>query len=427
MTPPVIDTLTGLEILDSRGQPTVSATCVLRGGAAGTASVPAGRSTGAAEAIERRDGDPGRYRGAGCRQAAASIGNEIGQALAGRAFAGQHDLDAALTGLDGTQGKSRLGANALLAVSLAFARAVAAQHGLPLYRHLAQAAGAVPAALPRPFINLFSGGLHAGGQIELQDVMIVPARARTMDEALAVAFEVYRAAAAHTQAAYGARLLRADEGGLAPPFPGIRAMLADAVTAIGAAGLTPGTDVALAIDVAASHFTEGPGRYQLAGEVLDAAAMVSEISGWQRDYPIISVEDGLAEDDWQGWPLLAAGLRGRSLVIGDDLLCTSPERIRRAAALGAADTLLLKPNQAGTVTEAAAAGEAARTAGWRVMASARSGETEDAWLADLAVAWSADYIKIGSITQSDRLAKYNRLLAIGAETGWPLTDMPLRP
>lgn len=418
---PAIDTLAGLEILDSRGLPTVQATCVLTGGASGTASVPAGRSTGAAEATELRDGDPARYRGAGCRQAAANIGAEIHQALAGRAFASQHDLDTALIALDGTVGKSRLGANTLLAVSLAFARAAAAQRGLPLFRHLAQETGQRPATLPRPFINLFSGGLHAGGQIEIQDLMIVPTAARTMDQALAIAFEVYQAAAAHTTTAYHSRLLRADEGGLAPPFPTIEAMLDDAVTAITAAGLAPGTDVALAIDVAASHFTAGPGRYRLAGQTLDATAMIAKIADWQLHYPIIAVEDGLAEDDWQGWPALRTALHGRALVVGDDLLCTSPQRIYCAAALGAADTLLLKANQAGTITEAAAANQAARNAGWHVIASARSGETEDTWLADLATAWSADHIKIGSITQSDRLAKYNRLLAIQSETHWPLT------
>jgi enolase len=277
--------------------------------------------------------------------------------------------------------------------------------------------------LPRPTINLFSGGKHAGGQSPLQDVLVVPASARTMDEALASTFAIYQSAAELTWKKYGMRLLRADEGGLAPPFKSAEAMLEDAVATITAAGFKPGQEVALAVDVAASHFFH-EGRYQLEAQALDSAAMIEQLARWISNYPIVSLEDGLAENDWEHWPALTARLAGRALVVGDDLLCTSPARIRRAIELRAANTLLLKVNQIGTVTEALEAHRLARSAGWRVTVSARSGETEDNWLADLAVGWGGDQIKIGSITQSDRLSKYNRLLAIEAESGLPLVSWP---
>ena len=438
---PTITHLAGREILDSRGRPTVEARCALDSGAIGVASVPSGASTGNAEALELRDGDAPRYGGLGCRRAASHVGGAIHAALAGRLFADHAALDAALLALDGTPNKGRMGANALLAVSLAFARAVAAERGVPLYVHFATLLDegrrtndeglrssfvvrpSSSPSLPRLTINLFSGGKHAGGQVPIQDVLLVPT-ARTIDDGLATVFAVYQAAAELAHEKYGMRALTADEGGLAPPFPDAEAMLADAVAAIRAAGLAPGHDVALALDVASSHFYRA-GRYELGNESLDSAAMIARLGAWVDRYPIVSVEDGLAEDDWAHWPALRARLAGRALTLGDDLLCTNPSRIRRAIESGAADALLLKVNQIGTLSEAAEACRLARAAGWRVTISARSGETEDNWLADLAVGWGGDQIKVGSITQSERLAKYNRLLAIEAETGWPVVDWPL--
>ncbi len=421
---PRILNLVGREILDSRGRPTVEAWLQLAGGVTATASVPSGASTGAAEAWELRDGDPSRYGGLGCRRAAAHIGEDICDAVAGCDFATQADLDAALIALDGAPNKARLGANAILAVSLAFARAHAARRAVPLYRHFAELLGSPPRTLPRLTINLFSGGKHAGGQVPIQDVLVVP-RAATIDDSLAMTYAVYQAASALTRQQYGMRALTADEGGLAPPFPAAETMLDDAVAAIRAAGLEPGRDVALAVDVAASHFYRA-GRYHLGDTALDSRGMIERLTGWLDAYPIVSVEDGLAEDDWAAWPLWKARVAGRALVLGDDLLCTNPQRIRRAIAADAADALLLKVNQIGTLTEAAEALRLARDAGWRVTVSARSGETEDNWLADLAVGWGGDQIKVGSITQSERLAKYNRLLQIEADTDLPVVAWPRR-
>jgi enolase len=415
-----LETLSALEILDSRGRPTVQVTCRLEGGAEAVASVPSGASTGRAEALELRDGDPGRYRGMGCRRAVANVRETLRRGLAGRAFASQAELDAALLEQDGTTDKSRLGANALLGVSVAFARACARTRGWPLYAHLADIAGERAQGLPRLTINLFSGGKHAGVQAPIQDVLVVPLAARTVEEALATTFEIYQAAVELIQAKYGMRLLRADEGGLAPDFPDAESMLVDAVQAIRAAGYKPGTDVALAVDVASSHFFDG-NRYRLGAEVLDSMGMVERLARWVRVHPIVSIEDGLAEEDWICWPRLVDRVGARTMVLGDDFLCTNPTRIRRAIEAHAANALLLKVNQVGTLTEALEALRLARSAGWRVTISARSGETEDDWLADLAVGWRGDQIKIGSITQSDRLSKYNRLLAIeagGAVRGW---------
>jgi enolase len=421
---PTIADLQGREILDSRGQPTVAARCMLASGAVGVASVPAGASTGRAEAQELRDGDQARYRGLGCRTAAANIGGPIRAALAWRGLAGQQDLDVALIELDGTPTKGRLGANAILATSLAFARAVAVEHGLPLYRAFGALLGHEATSLPRLTINLFSGGKHAGSQVPIQDVLMVPL-APTVDAGLAQAFAVYQAAAELAFERYGMRALTADEGGLAPPFPSAEAMIADAVAAMERAGLVPGVDMALALDVAASHFYR-QGCYHLGGLELESGQMAEQVAAWVARYPIVSVEDGLAEDDWASWPELRARLVGRALILGDDLLCTNPARIRRAVEAGAADALLLKVNQIGTLSEAAEACRLARAANWAVTVSARSGETEDDWLADLAVGWGGDQIKVGSITQSERLAKYNRLLEIEAETGLPVASWPGR-
>jgi len=404
-----IAALAAREILDCRGRPTVSATCRLRRGAIASASVPSGASTGKAESRELRDGDPKRYRGLGCRQAVANVNGEIARAVVGSDFAGQAALDRALIDLDGAPQKARLGSNALLAVSIAFARAVAREQRAPFYRHLASLLGEKPKNLPRLTINLLSGGKHAGGQ--------VPVSAKTIDESLATAFDVYQAAASLVESRYGMRLLTADEGGLAPPCESAEAMIRTAVEAIEAAGYLPGVEVAIALDVAASHFYSG-GRYHLDGQALAPEEMMARVMDWVSRFPIVSVEDALAEDDWEHWPMLREAIAEKALVVGDDLLCTNPGRIRRAIDARACNTLLLKVNQIGTLSEALTAFRMARSARWQVTASARSGETEDNWLADLAVGWSADQIKVGSITQSERLAKYNRLLAIEAETGW---------
>lgn len=420
---PKIARLRGLEILDSRGRPTVKATCELEGGARASASVPSGASTGAAEALELRDGDRDRYGGLGCRKAAATVGGALYDALSGRSIDSQEDLDRTMVELDGTPHKSRLGANAILAVSVAFARARATERGVEFYQHLADLAERTSDTLPRPTINLFSGGKHAGGQIPIQDTLVVPLSATTMDEALATTHAVYGAAVRLSAERYGTRPLTADEGGLAPPFAGAEEMLGTAMDAVELAGFEPGHDVALTLDVASSHFYRD-GRYQLGGEPLDSAGMIERVSAWLDGYPIVSVEDGLSEDDWKNWPKLRGRISGRALTLGDDLLCTNPERISRAVKSGAADALLLKVNQVGTLTEAAEALKLARDAGWAVTVSARSGETEDDWLADLAVGWGGDQVKIGSITQSERLAKYNRLLEIEVEANLPLAKWP---
>ena len=420
---PIIERLSAAEILDSRGRPTVSATCLLAGGAAASASVPAGASTGTAEVLELRDRDPDRYGGFGCRKAVAGVAGEIHGALAGRNFADQAELDRALIDLDGTANKSRLGANAILAVSVAFARTCTQEHGVPLYQHFAAMLGDAPDTLPRLTINLFSGGKHAGRQVAIQDVLMVPARPTTIDGSLAMAYDVYQAAAALILKRYGMRLLTADEGGLAPACDSTEELIEMAVVAIKSAGYRPGSDVMLAVDVAASHFYAG-GHYHLDGATLDSAAMIDRLVRWVDRYPIVSVEDGLAEDDWEWWPTLRLALQKRALVVGDDLLCSNPERIRRAIEARACNTLLLKPNQIGTLTEAAEACRLAKDAGWQVTVSVRSGETEDNWAADLAVGWRGDQFKPGSIMQSERLAKYNRLLAIETETQWPLVRWP---
>ncbi len=426
---PIIRRLAAFEMLDSRGRPTVQATCVLEYGK-GTASVPSGASTGSAEALELRDGDPKRYRGLGCRKAVANINGEIHAMLQGQRFSTQAELDAMLLELDGTPNKSRLGANAILAVSLAFARAFAAEHELDLFLYFAALTeyASTPLSrdglyLPRPTINLFSGGKHAGAQNSIQDVLVVPISATTMDEALGMTYEVYQCAAELIFRKYGMRALTADEGGLAPNFPSPEAMLEDAVESITRAGFKSGQDVVLAVDVASSQFYHD-GHYQLGDQQLTGEQMIDRLRGWLNAYPIISIEDGMAEEDWEHWTKLVATVAdspsprgGVRSIMGDDLLCTNPLRIQRAIDLNAANALLLKVNQIGTLTEAAEALKLARDAGWRVTVSARSGETEDNWLADLAVGWRADTIKIGSITQSERLAKYNRLLAIEAESG----------
>jgi enolase 1/2/3 len=422
---PKIERLSGREILDSRGRPTVRATCLLEGGICAAASVPSGASTGTAEAFELRDGDPRRYQGLGCRRAAANIDGAIHDSLAGRVFTEQFELDRAMIALDGTRTKSRIGANAILAVSIAFARACAAYRGVPLYQHFADMLGSPVTTLPRLTINLLSGGKHAGNQVSIQDVLIIPISPQTIGEVLVSAFDIYQSAADLVLQKYGMRLLTADEGGLAPPCKSAEQMLDLAVEAIERAGYAPGRDVFLGVDVAATHFYQDR-RYRLDSELLDSPAMIRRIAKWIDQYPILSVEDGLAEDDWENWPRLREMIAGRALTLGDDLLCTSPDRIRRAVEVNACDALLLKVNQIGTLTEALESYRQARAAGWSVTLSVRSGETEDNWAADLAIGWHADQFKNGSIRHSERLAKYNRLLEIEETTKLTLTGWPGR-
>ena len=344
------------------------------------------------------------------------------RAFKSRTFETQADLDRYLVQLDGTPNKSRLGANAVLGASLAFARAQAMEGSKPLYQHFSNVVGTRLTALPRLTINLFSGGKHAGGQVVVQDVLLVPKSAQTIAESLEMTYAVVQSAVHIVRTKYGLRPLKADEGGLAPDFVSEEAMIEDAVEAIQAAGLRPGKDMALAIDVASSHFYAND-QYQLGDRDLSGDEMIEALQTWLRDYPILSLEDGLAEEDWRHWVKLQAAVGRNVLVLGDDFLCTNPARIQKSIDVGAANALLLKVNQIGTLTEAAEALELARSNRWQVVVSARSGETEDNWLADLAVGWQGDFIKVGSIQQSERLAKYNRLLAIEAATGLPLRSL----
>jgi enolase len=406
------------EILDSRGTPTVHVTCVLDDGSTGAASVPSGQSTGASEALELRDGDRARYGGKGCRTAVANVKDQINTTFAGTVATTQAELDKTLIELDGTRDKSNLGANATLGTSLAFARAMAQSQGVPLYQYFARLIDASPTRLPRLTINLFSGGHHGGGQVSIQDLLIVPTSPVSIDGSLVMMHAIYQAALERMQRQYQMRWLTADEGGLAPPLSNSEAMIEAGMQAIRDAGFEPGSDAHLALDVASSHFF-GDDRYVLDGRELNGDQVIAQLARWQQDYPLVSIEDGLAEEDWAHWPALTQRL-GELLVLGDDLLCTNPSRIQHAINTKACNALLLKVNQVGTLTEAADAYQLARQAGWAVTLSVRSGETEDDWAADLAVGWDADQFKNGSITQSERLAKYNRLLAIEDATGFPL-------
>lgn len=404
-----IKSLYAIEILDSRGRPTLKTTCELSSNITASASVPSGASTGKAEALELRDGDKKRFRGLGCLKAVNNVNTVLNDDLSGLELT-QETLDKKMLELDGTANKSNVGANAILSVSLAFGRACALEQNLPLYQYFANVLGNSSSRLPRLTVNLFSGGKHAGGQVDIQDLLVVP-QTDCISDTLAMTYEIYQCAAELTSKKYNIRSLRADEGGLAPPFPNVTVMIEDALLAIQQAGLKAGQDVSLALDVASSHFYDDK-VYRLDGKVLDGLQMVELLESWLKDYPIVSLEDGLAEEDWQHWTLLRERVGGKALVLGDDLLCTNPQRIQKAIDEKAANALLLKVNQIGTLTEAAEAYKLARFDNWKVVVSARSGETEDDWLADLAVGWSGDYIKIGSITGSERLAKYNRLLEL---------------
>ena len=412
MTAALIRDLFGREILDSRGRPTVEAEVWLAGGGYGRASVPSGASTGAAEAHELRDGDPDRHAGLGVRRAAGYIGGEIRAALIDLDATRQADIDTRLVQLDGTPRLSRLGGNATLAVSLAVARAGARAAGLPLWRRLADIAGVTEPSLPMPMVNILSGGLHAARGMDVQDFLVIPVGADTYCQAVDWALRV-RASAAALMDQAGLSTLLADEGGLSPGYTDSRDGLTLMVRAIEAAGLRPGEDAAIGLDVAASGLVRPDGTYVFARTPCGYApeAMIDLLAGWVRDFPIVSIEDGLAEDDWAHWPALTGAL-GHIQLIGDDLFCTNAERIGRGLAEGCANSALIKVNQAGTLTRALDALSAARRGGMSTVVSARSGETEDDFIADLAVGTAAGQIKIGSVRNAERMTKYNRLSRI---------------
>jgi enolase len=416
VTAAVITRVHAREILDSRGRPTVEAEVHCQGGAWGRASVPSGASTGRHEAVELRDGDPARHGGKGVRRAVAHVREVIAPRLLGLPVTEQARIDQALCELDGTPDKSRLGANALLGVSLACARAAAAAHRQPLWRHLDSDGRA---RLPLPMVNLISGGLHAGGNLDFQDFLLLPVGARSFSEALEMTVAVYRALGVILKRHGFEGVLVGDEGGFGPRLHGNEQAVELILEAFRGAGLEPGKQAALALDVAGTHFYRD-GRYHLrteGGRTLDAGQMTELLARWVNTYPIFSIEDGLAEDDWDGWRTLTAALGGRVQLIGDDLFVTNPERLGRGIETGVANGVLVKVNQIGTLTEALAVVRQARAAGYRAVVSARSGETEDATLADLAVASGAGQIKIGSVARSERLAKYNQLLRIEEEMG----------
>lgn len=408
-----IQGLSCLEVLDSRGNPTLAVT-VTTSHASGTAAVPSGASTGAHEAVEIRDGDPGRYGGKGVLKAAGNVTGEIAEVVLGRDALDQAGLDRALIELDGTPNKGRLGANAILGVSLAAARAAAAEVGVPLYRHLG---GVQAALLPLPLANILNGGAHADTSVDLQEFMVCPVGAPTFSEAVRAVAEVYHA----LRSVLRSRNLATgvgDEGGFAPDLPSNEDAIRLIVQAIKDAGYKPGSEVAIAIDVAATELYQD-GRYRLDGEgrSLTAAELVGLYSGWLDRYPIVSLEDGMAEDDWEGWKLLTQTLGDRVQLVGDDVFVTSGDRLRRGIAEGVANSILIKVNQVGTLTETLLAMDLASSAGYGSVVSHRSGETEDSTIADLAVATGAGMIKLGAPARSDRTAKYNRLLAVEAELG----------
>lgn len=409
-------TLAGLsarQILDSRGNPTLEVEARLSDGTAAAAQVPSGASTGRYEALELRDGPGGGYGGKAVSKAAANVNGPLRAALRGRPVENQAGVDRLMIELDGTENKAKLGANAVLGVSCAVARAVAQACGVPLWRRLA--AGR-EAKLPVPMINILSGGLHAGGQIEFQDFLVVPRGFATLGGALEAAAGIRRAMGEILARDGYALTGAADEGGWGPRLPSNETALAYMTRAVEAAGYVPGEQFSFAVDVASSHFCRG-GKYHLQSErrTCGADELIAMYRRWLDQFPIAAVEDGLDQDDWAGWRLAAALLGKRCMLIGDDFLATNPARLERAIRERAANAVLVKMNQIGTLTETFQVIDRAREAGFQTVVSARSGETEDSFLADLAVASGAGWIKIGSVARSERLAKYNRLLKIETE------------
>jgi enolase len=403
------------EILDSRGNPTVEADVVLSSGAKGRAAVPSGASTGEHEAVELRDGDTKRYVGKGVVEAVRNVNEVIGPRLEGMDAADQIAIDAEMMELDGTPNKSKLGANAILAVSLAVARAAAEETGLPLYRYLG---GPMARVLPVPMMNILNGGAHASNNVDAQEFMVVPIGAETFAEGLRMGVEVFHALK-KVLSKKGLSTAVGDEGGFAPMLPSNEAALDAVMQAIDAAGYKPGQDLAIALDVAASELHQD-GEYVFKkgdGSRRSAEQMVELYQGWIDRYPIVSIEDGLAEDDWEGWALLTERLHDRVQLVGDDLFVTNVDRLGRGIEEGVANAVLVKVNQIGTLTETLQCIELAKGSGYGVIISHRSGETEDTFIADLAVATGAGQIKTGSASRTDRTAKYNQLLRIAEELG----------
>lgn len=395
-------------VLDSRAVPTVEATVTLSDGRQSFAQSPSGASTGKHESVERRDTFTPRFGGKGVMGAVTSVREEISSALKGMDPTDQLAIDDQLVQLDGTLDRSHLGANSMLAVSAACARVGAALLDRPLWMHLA---GQRQSSLPLPMVNLFSGNLHARGGMTIQDVLIVPYGAPDLATSIEWAHDIYHAAKDLLTSA-GASTLVGDEGGFGAPSSSSESCIALACEAIERAGYVAGVQVGIALDVAATHMLRPDARYVLDGENLSSSELVATMSKWLNSFPIVSIEDPLAEDDWDGWQLAAATFDASVQLLGDDLLCTHLDRLERAATLGCANAVLVKANQIGTVSEALAVVDRARELGMRSVVSARSGETEDDWLADLAVASGAGQIKVGSVARSERLSKYNRLLRI---------------
>jgi enolase len=402
------------QILDSRGNPTVEVEVLLEDGSMGRAAVPSGASTGAHEAVEKRDGDKSRYGGKGVTQAVEAVRGEIAGAVVGMEAEDQAELDAALIQLDGTENKSRLGANAILGVSLATAKAAADARGLPLYRYVG---GVSAQLLPVPMMNIINGGAHADNPIDFQEFMVMPVGAENLAEAVRCGSEIFHTLrkALHDE---GHSTAVGDEGGFAPELKGTSAALDFIMRAIEAAGYRPGDDVVLALDPAATEFYLD-GRYALTSEDLSltSAEMVDYYADLVARYPIASIEDGMAEDDWDGWKLLTDRIGGSVQLVGDDLFVTNPKRLRDGISRATANSILVKVNQIGTLTEALDAVGIAQRAGYTAVMSHRSGETEDTTIADLAVATNCGQIKTGSLARSDRLAKYNQLIRIEEELG----------
>jgi len=405
--------LSALEVLDSRGNPTVAVTAFTDKGS-GRAIVPSGASTGVHEAVELRDGDPKRYGGKGVLKAVANVEGEIAQRVKGFEVEDQAKLDNALIELDGTPNKGRLGANAILGVSLAVAHAAASATGIPLYRHLG---GNDASMLPLPMANILNGGAHADTSVDLQEFMVCAVGPRSFSEAMRATAEVYHALKAVLKSR-GLATAVGDEGGFAPDLDSNEDALKLIVEAIGKAGYRAGDDVAIALDPASSEFYKD-GNYVLKGEgrTLDSAGLAGLYEDWAGRYPIVSIEDGMAEDDWGGWDHLTRALGPRVQLVGDDLFVTNVARLRQGIERGVANSILIKVNQIGTLSETLEAIDLARKAGYSAVISHRSGETEDTTIADLAVATGAGMIKTGAPARSDRVAKYNRLLAIEAELG----------
>jgi enolase len=406
------------ELLDSRGRPTVEAEVRCEGGIVGRAIVPSGASTGSAEACELRDGDPSRFDGLGVLNAVRNVIDIIAPAVIGCDATNQAAFDRRLIELDGTSNKSRVGANAILAVSLAAARAAALAKGTPLYRYIRELLGnKVDERLPLPMTNMISGGKHAGGNLDIQDVLIIPRGAPDYATGLEWIVRVYRRLGKLLSDAGYEGYLVGDEGGYGPRLKSNRQAVEFVVRAIEAANLRPADDFTIALDVAATHFYRDGGYYLAAdaGQKLASSQMIDLLDKWTSEFPIASIEDGLAENDWDGWRELTARLGARTILVGDDLFTTNEKLLRRGIEQKVANAILIKVNQIGTLTETFQTMRLAHQHDYKCIVSARSGETEDDFLADLAVGAAADYIKIGSITRSERLAKYNRLLRIADE------------